>query len=398
MSDSTATDPAANRSELREIDAALAAGPAVAIDALIARFRADKDYDRLFDALVMKARLDLGLSLVSPTRFDDVPEDQLVAFEEGYVAAAREVGRLLLADGKLPRAWTYYRTIREPGPVAAALDAIDPQSIDYETAAPLIDTALHEGANRVAGLWLLLATHGTCNTVSMADQVLPAMTPDERRQAAALLVRDVYGTLVAALRRDVEMRTGTAPPSASVRALLSGRDDLFDDANYHVDVSHLHAVVRFARGLTKDDPELPLAIELAEYGSRLAPQFRYPSDPPFDDYYPSHLAYLRAVGDLDRNSALAYFHDRLKTEPDPRDRQLTAYVLVDLLLRCERLDEAAEVAAAHLSDLEEPGGFSFASLCRRAGRLDLLKTAAERNGDPLRYVAAAVDAGWKTGV
>jgi hypothetical protein len=377
---------------LDPIRAALdSAGPEAAADALIESLRARREYDRLFDALLIKARLGLGVPVAKPTSFDDVPAEKQADFEQAYVSAAREVGRLLLDSGSIPRAWAYFRTLREPGPVAEALDKVDPHGLDYDRTNELLEVALHDGANRVAGLRILLATHGTCNTVTMTDQALPLMNPDERRKAAAMLVRDVYDSLAGNLKRDVESRlAGTTAPD-TVRELMAGRDWLFENGNYHVDVSHLHSTVRFARALTPDDPEFPLAVELAEYGAKLDRQFRYPADPPFDDFYAAHLAYFGVVGDKDRDSSLDYFRERVKAEADERDRQIVAYVLVDLLLRCDRLGEAAEVAAAHLADLEEPGGFSFASLCARAGRLDLLRAAAEKVEDPVRYAAAVIE-------
>jgi hypothetical protein len=376
---------------LEPIRQALASdGPAAAADALVKTLRERGDYDRLFDALLIQSRVKLGVPVVKPTSFDDVPADKQDAFEEAYLAAAREVGTLLLQSGKLARAWAYFRTIREPQPVADALAAIDPTNLDYDRTNELIEIALHDGANRVAGLRILLASHGTCNTVTMTDQVLPMMTPDERRQAAALLVRDVYDGLVGNLKRDVESRLAGVEAPNTIRELIAGRDFLFENGNYHIDVSHLHSTVRFARALTPADPELALAIELAEYGSKLDRQFRYPADPPFDEYYEAHLAYLKAVGDVDRDASLGYFRNRLNADQDERDRQIIAYVLVDLLTRCDRLDEAAEVAAEHLADLEEPGGFSFSSLCGKAGRIDLLRTAAEKADDPVRYAAAVI--------
>ncbi|MGC1272494.1 MAG: hypothetical protein WBC44_02215 [Planctomycetaceae bacterium] len=366
-------------------------GPQAAAEALVESLRERRDYDRLFDALMIKERLKLGLSVAKPAALDDVPDDKLSAFELAYVSAAREVGRLLLDKGDVARAWAYFRTIREPQPVIDALNAIDPTALDHERTNELIEVSLHDGANRVAGLRIMLTTHGTCNTVTTTDQVLHLMTPDERRQVAAMLVRNVYDDLAANLARDVESRVAGVAAPTSIRELIDGRDWLFENGNYHIDVSHLHSVVRFARALMPDDPELSLAIELAEYGSKLDEQLRYPADPPFDDYYRAHLAYFGVVADRDREASIAWFRDRLAAETDERDRQIIAYVLVDLLTRCDRLNDAAEVAAAHLADLEEPGGFSFASLCGRAGRFVLLQAAGEKANDPVRTTAAMIE-------
>lgn len=366
-------------------------GPARALDELVEQFRATGQYEQMFDALMMKARWDLDLPLTSPAGFQGVPEDQRAALEKSYIEAARTVGDGLLASGDIPRAWIYFRTIGETEPIAKALDEVDAAEMDYEPLDELIEIALREGANRVAGLRLLLASHGTCNTVTMTEQALPMMMPDERRQAAALLVRDIHRDVRNNLDHIVSEREGGDHANESIHALITDRDWLFEGPSYHIDVSHLSATVRFARALTRDDPELPLAVELAEYGGRLDEQFRFPADPPFDDYYAAHEAFLKALGDIDRDESLDYFRDRLASEQDERDRQMTAYVLVDLLTSCQRRDEAAEVAAKHLGELEEPNGFSFSALCGEAGRWDLLQSVAEANEDPLRFAAAVIE-------
>ena len=368
-----------------------AGGPERAAEALVNLLRERREFDRLFDALLIRARLKLGLPVARPAGFEDVPDHLLPDFERAYIDAAREVGRQFLDEGDIPRAWTYLRTIREPQPVAEALDAIDPKALPYDRTNALLEVALHDGANRIAGLRILLATHGTCNTITTTDQVLHLMTPDERRRTAALLVRDVYAGLAANLERDVESRLAGLSAPSSVRELIANRDWLFENGNYHIDVSHLHSVVRFARALTPADPELQLAIELADYGSRLDRQLRYPADPPFDDYYAAHLAYFRVVAGVERDASLLYFRNRLKAELDEQDRRIIAYVLVDLLLRSDRPGEAAEIAAECLSDLEETGGFSFASLCAQSGRFDLLRIAGEKADDPVRFAVAVIE-------
>jgi hypothetical protein len=84
-------------------------GKAAAIDHLIAGLRRDRKYHQLFDALLMKKRLEMGLSLVRPTSLKDVPEAQRDAFEKFYIDSAREVGELLLADNQIAEAGRGHR-------------------------------------------------------------------------------------------------------------------------------------------------------------------------------------------------------------------------------------------------------------------------------------------------
>ena len=58
-----------------------------------------------------------------------------------------------------------------------------------------------------------------------------------------------------------------------VRELIAGRDWLFQDDFYHIDVSHLGAVVQMSVHLPPGE-ELDLARELCAYGERLAPRLR----------------------------------------------------------------------------------------------------------------------------
>ena len=365
-------------------------GPAAAIDFLIETLRGEQNFHRLFDALLLKKKHDLGLSLTHPTSLEDVPDDCRTEFEKHYIEAAREVGTLLLENDQLQDAWVYFRTIQEPEKVAEALEnATLPE--DYEKSQELINIALYEGANPVRGLQFLLQSNGTCNTITAMDQVMGQMGDEDRRKAAAIMVRHLYDELMMTVKSEVDQRM-QLPPGAqpqTLRELIMGRDWLFESGNYHVDVSHLSSVVRFARSLSTDAPELELAVQLAEYGSKLDPQFQYPGEPPFDEFYPGHIHFLNVLAGRNVDEALAWFQQKLDAEPDEPDQQLIAYVMVDLMVRAGRLDEALAVADQHLKFLDDQT-FSFAELCQEAGKPDAWASAAEAKGDLVGYTAALV--------
>ncbi len=376
--------------ELEELNAR--SGSAATIDRLIESMRESKNYDRLFDALCLKAKFELGLPLIQPTAFDDVTPDKQHDFEERYISAAREVGELFLEAGNIPQAWMFLRTIREPEKVAAAIDALDARREPSEETEALINIALYEGANPVKGLEIMLHTNGTCNTITALDQSIHQLPPADRAKAAALLVDTLYEDLAATVRTEVEQRMAMLPPGAPLRELIAGRDWLFADGNYHIDVSHLNSVVRFARSLETGDSHLDKVIELAEYGACLEQQFQYPGDPPFEDFYPAHVQFFKAMADQNRDEAIDYFREKLDAEPDAEDKPMLAYVLVDLLLRCDRQEDALGVAQEYLRDVEDAGGgFSFAGLCRDAGRLDTLREVARDRGDLIRFTAGLVE-------
>jgi hypothetical protein len=204
------------------------------------------------------------------------------------------------------------------------------------------------------------------------------------------MVWELHQELTETVRRHVQQKIPTIDPTASLAELIAGRDWIFEGGNYHTDVSHLSSVVRFARALEGPDEELKLALDLCEYGRHLDGPLQYPGEPPFEDFYEAHRHFFRVLLDQDRDAALEYFRQKLADEPDEHDKPLLAYVLVDLLMRAERLDEAVEVAAQYLSNLGDDVGFSLADLCAEAGRFDRLKEVTRENNDLVGYAAALV--------
>ncbi|MBL8814604.1 MAG: hypothetical protein JNL58_01145 [Planctomyces sp.] len=358
------------------------------LDALESTLLIQKDYHRLFDALLIRVRVGLHLPVTKPTSLADVPADAEQAFRSAYMAAARKVGQHFLDDGRLADAWAYFRTIGEPEPVRRAIEAVQIPAEPDTAFDEILNLALYEGAHVVRGLEFLLKTHGTCNTITAMSQLMPQMTQDERRRAAAIMVKHLYTDLQYSLARDVTARGGSVPDGTSIAAMLLGGVSVFEGGNYHIDVSHLHATVGFARHLRHGDSELELARELAVYGGNLSSQLRYPADVPFDDYYTASLHFLNALAGHDTDQAFAYFVDRLRNEPDAPDQRLIAFVLIDLGQRIGRLEQALEIGGEHLSRLEDPSGFSFSTCCVEAGRTDLLEQNARRNDDVLGLVTS----------
>ena len=100
---------------------AQSAGASDAIAQLIEQLKSHGDFDALFDAQLMKTRHEMGLSLVRPGSFDNVPDDKIDAFKAAYIDAARETALLLIEKGDLQRAWMYLRTINESEPIRKAI-------------------------------------------------------------------------------------------------------------------------------------------------------------------------------------------------------------------------------------------------------------------------------------
>lgn len=367
-----------------------AAGAAGAIEHLIATLRERKQYHPLFDALLMKKRQEMGVPLTRPASFDTIPPERRDEFEQSYIAAAREVGELFLKDGSIAQAWLYLNTIREPQKVADAINALPP---DQQAEEEIIEIAFFKGVSPVHGVRLLLASHGTCSTITSLDQQMNQFSPEVRAQCAAVMVRNLYDSLRDTLQGEVQRRQPMTAPGQSIRELIATRDWLFTDDNYHIDVSHLNSVVRFARSLSADAPELALALQLAQYGARLSPQYQYAGSPPFEDFYPAHIEYFKALLNDNREQALSYFREKLTGDADSSETQLSALALVDLLQKLHLDGEALDVACKHLARTGEEYGFSLSDLCVQSGRFDLLRDIAREQGDVIGYTAALVHAG-----
>src|SRR5579864_5472693 len=143
-----------------------AEGQQAGFDLLIAHLLEQKNYPLLFEARLMRRRHEMGLPLIFSGNISDVPPAHQAAYQAALVEAARETGRLFLADGDLGRAWPYFRAIGEPGPIAAAIDKVE----SAERLDSLLQIALQEGVNPRRGFELLLEHHGICRAIDFAGQ------------------------------------------------------------------------------------------------------------------------------------------------------------------------------------------------------------------------------------
>lgn len=353
-------------------------GPDAALDLLARRFREEKNYPLLFEARLMRKRRELGLPALMTSSLNDLPEEQRAPYEQAFMDAAREVGSLYLGDGDVQRAWPYFRAVGDRAPVAQAIEKLDPQDERVEGVLPI---ALEEGVHPRKGFELLLARYGICRAITFFEQY---PDPGTRGDCLALLVRSLHAELLENLRRAVAQREGAAPATHNISDLIAGRPWLFGDLDAYVDTSHLISVIRFALDLS--DPELiGRALELCDYGAHLSPQFSYRVDPPFEDVYRDHAMYLRALAGQDVDAAIAHFRNKLSGSGP-------AQVLVGLLARLGRFQEAIEISLEHLSDCvpEQLACPSVLQLCQMAGDYQRMREIARERGDVLGFAAAVV--------
>lgn len=364
-------------------------GVDAALASLAERLRVASEYHDLFDVRLMQARRRLGLSVIQGQNLDDLEEPLRTRMEEAYLEACREVGHLLMAQGRVREAWMYLRPVGEKTETAAALRKIVP---DESNTDQIIEVALHEGVAPALGFELVLANYGTCNAISMFDAQMHGRPRGQRQEVAGLLVRHLHSELLRSLRADSQRKQGKEPTETTIRELIADRDWLFQNDNYHIDTSHLSAVVRFA--LQIDEPaDLRLALDLTEYGRRLSSQYQYAGNEPFVDSYPSHALFFQALLGENVAAALDYFRGRAENFIGDDSMTTPAEVYVALLSRLGRHAEALDACASLLSPQARTSGFapSLIELARQSGNYQRMMEICKSRADLIGFAAGLVE-------
>ncbi len=370
------------------IDQALrSGGPQAGFDFLAQNALQEKNYPLLFEVRLLRKRHELGLPLIQVDDTATLPPATPREYDKAFIDAAREVGGLFLADGNIPRAWPYFRAIGETGPVAEAIGKFE----STEGIEPIIEIAFMERVNPHKGFQMILSNYGICRAITSFGQ-FPSR--EGRDESLRLLVRTLHSELVENLKRVIAKNEETAPDTRSVPELMAGRDWLFEGHSYYVDTSHLISVIRFSLDLS-DRETLGLAIELAEHGSHLGSMFQERSDPPFENFYVDHGIYLKALRGDDVDAAVAYFRQKVEACDLAETGTAPAQILVGLLARLDRYQEAIEISLRYLADTN-PSDLACPSvlqLCFLAGDYGRLRDLARERGDLLNYTAQALARG-----
>ncbi|MBX9623097.1 MAG: hypothetical protein K2X82_04710 [Gemmataceae bacterium] len=384
-----AEQPAPDPAAFDRLRAALASGgPAAAVDRLIADLRAAEDHGALFYALLMKKRVELGVTPFPTGPAADLPPDTHEPYEQAIRDAGRHVGRLLLDKGDLPKAWTYFRMLAEPEPVREALERYEP-SPDADIY-PVVEIAWQQGVLPKKGFDLILDRHGVCSAITTVGGSDLNSNPDLRDYCVGRLVRALHAQLLDRLRGDLAARGTPAADGATIPQLLDAHPDLTADEAYHVDTSHLSSVCQMSLYLPAG-PENRMAQELCQYGRRLAPGLRGGGDAPFDDTYEDYLAFLKVVAGEEVDAGLARFRAKADRE-FAEGATYAAQVCVNLLLRADRQKEALAAAKHYLAGEDErnlicPGP---AELARRQNDFEALAEVARSRNDAVGFLAGLI--------
>lgn len=363
-------------------------GAPAALETLAGALKEAGRWHELFDVRLVQCRLRSGLQAYLSQSADELPADQRQALEEGYLSACREVGHLLLAERRIREAWMYLRPVGDKRDVALALADYTPADADLEG---VLDVALQQGVAPARGVQLMLQHYGACNTISAVDGNLAQWTPAERRAAVQTLVAHIQRELVENVRHDVARQEGQAPAESSLAELVQTRSWLFENDNYHLDTSHLHAVTRMAR-LLEDPAAVRLAHDLTEYGCRLSAHYQYAGEEPFGEFYPSHALFFAAQLGQEVETAVEHFRRWAYDEEVRRYSTLAAETYVVLLARLKRFDAALASALELLPPGTPTGGFAptASELARQGGLLTELAGALKQREDIVGYATALV--------
>jgi hypothetical protein len=361
-------------------------GASAAIEKLCLDLRGQQDFTGLFYALLMKKRHELGVSPVPTGPATALPKELHAEYENAVRDAANVAGKLCLDVGNIPAAWMFYRMLGEPEPVRQALENIVPA--EGEDCQTLVDIAYHQGVHARKGFDLVLDRFGTCNAITLVGGQEFPHGPEVRDYCIKRLVRVLHDELIERLSLEIERVQNFRPTSRTVPEILAGRDWLFADDLYHIDVSHLSAVVQMSIHLPKCC-ELDLARELCVYGQNLPSRCRFSSDPPFEDQYRDYGVYLAILADEDVDAGLTHFRAKVENSSPEEIGTYPAEVLVNLLLKIGRDRDALAIARRYLVSADSrhltcPG---IVELCEKVGDYQMLAEVAREQNNAVHFVA-----------
>ena len=376
-----------DQSIYQQLESHVAAGsPTDALRDLSEYLKAQERFHDLFEVLKMQLRLELGLPAAQAnqeTTYDEQTESRL---ERGLIDACRTVGELFFKSGRIREGWMYMRPV---GDRAAAQQALATVEATDENSDELLEVLLHEAVDIERGYGLALSRLGTCNSITLFEQALASRPRSDQQLAAGLLVEHVHAELVDNLRADIARRQGEVPEGKTARQLLEGYPDLLRDGTYHLDTSHIASTVRFARVIDKPS-QLAQALDIAQYGNRLHPQYKYPGDEPFLDLYPASIAFYQALLGIEVDAGIRYFTHKADSVDQQHFGLIAVEILIDLLYRCKRPEAALDAFAKRIPANQRTMGIAptLLQLSQQLGDYSRMQLISRERNDLLSFTAA----------
>jgi hypothetical protein len=363
-------------------------GPIPAIEHLCSSLKELGDYHALFYSLLMKKRVELGVSPFPSGSAAEIPKEHHETYENAIREAGRLVGKLYLDQKDFQKAWFFFRMLDEPQAMIEALDKAEFEP--DQDLQPIIDVALYQGVHPKKGFDLALERYGICSAITIFSSQDWSRNLDAKEHSIGKLVKSLYDQLRERLRSDILGRGENVPENASIIEMLTGRDYLFEEGAYHIDTSHLSSVAQFSLELGRGEA-LGLARQLCSYGERLQTHFKQDADPPFENTYADYRVLLEILDGYQVESGLAHF--RNKIEPAIAEGStFPAEVYVNILLRLNRQSEALEVAKKYLSEVNRQTSCpSVYELCQQEKDYLGWAEAAKKRADGVNFLASLIE-------
>lgn len=363
-------------------------GQSAAVDQLIEDLREAEDFQNLFYALLLKKRVELGVSPFPNGPANELPAHTHEPYELAIREAGREVGHALLERRQYGQAWAFFRMLGEPEPVRAALESYSPGADD--DVYPVIEIAWQNAVLPKKGFDLVLDRHGVCSAITMVSSSDITGNPDLRDYCVGRLVRALHEQLSERLRADADGRGLKVPVGATIAQIVEAHPELFAEDSYHIDTSHLSSVVQMSTHLPKGS-ENDLARELCTYGRKLSKGLQGHNEAPFDEGYDDYLAFLNVVVGVDVEKGLERFRAKAAREA-AEGSTYASQVYVNLLLRLNRSADALAAAKQFLLAEDDrnlicPG---VSELAKRAGDFATMADAARARNDPVAFLAGLI--------
>ena len=328
-----------------------------ALDFLEQHFRREQDYFKLFEVLKMRCRYQLGLPLIYSKKPDNLDDAQQRQLEDSLLEACREIGILFFKAGKFQEGWMYLQPVGDKELNEKLIRKIE---TDEESIDALIDMAVSQGAAPVYGYRLLLKNYGTCNGITTFDTQANRFDAEIQKKMAEELLEHIYLELVENVKYSIEnAEDGSAEEnSENISAPSSGENcslaewlqmypDLTAGGAHHIDTTHLASVMRIARPVDNRE-SLRKVSELAEYGSRLHEDFKYPGNAPFEDTYHDHQLFYNALLGKDVDKAVGHFLAKTATTEADQLGPVVEETYVEFLARLGKTTEAVEFLTERL--------------------------------------------------
>ncbi len=345
------------------------------------------DWDSYFYALLLKKRVELGITPFPTGATNDFPQALHDQYEESIRQAGQRVAGEFIKVGNLHRAYSYLNMLGELRTLKEHFESSDAPP-DTEVQA-YIEVALYRNVHPAKGFSLLLDRYGICNAVTAFSGHDFASQSEAKQECVKLLVSSLHQQLKERLKNDLEGRGLSWPEGATIAQTVDKHPELMDEGAYHVDTSHLSNICSFSLELDKC-PEQLLAIDLCYYGEKLGPGFQSENDPPFDNLYQDYGILIRTLAGIKIEEGMTHF--RNKIEPALAEgNTLPAEVFVNLLTKLDRTKEACEVAKKYLvQETRQLACPSVYELCRNNQDFSGMAEAAQARGDGVNYLAALI--------